>query len=294
MICLDVLHRQDVKVDLLKGPITMTNDRVRTVVNDLERTLRAFIREHGITHAEYRAATDAIVAGVEAGERTMMFDAFLEADTVDIDNQQRGGTIQGIEGPFYVEEAPWLEGPPYVLPQRPDEGGMPLVFHGRITSPDGEPLVGVTLDMWHADAEGRYSQIHPGVPEWNLRGRFLSDENGSFAVSTITPPPYEIPKNGPGGALLKSVGRPHLFRPAHLHVKLRHPYFGAHITQLYFPNDKYIDNDVANAVREGLILDARVIKDPERIAQQGFEGPFMDAHYDFVFAPASVPRTIDA
>jgi catechol 1,2-dioxygenase len=39
----------------------MSNDRIKTVVEDLERLLIEFMRKHKITHDEYRAATDILV-----------------------------------------------------------------------------------------------------------------------------------------------------------------------------------------------------------------------------------------
>jgi catechol 1,2-dioxygenase len=265
----------------------MTTHRVPTVVEDLERTLVEFIFKHRITHDEYRAATGLIVAEVQAGEGSLLFDVFLEAAATDMDNAGREGSIEAIEGPFYLPGAPWLDGPPYVLPQRPDEPGVPLVFHGRVTTNNGEPLAGVELDLWHADAAGRYSQIHPGVPEWNLRGRFRGDDEGRFEVRTIAPAPYEIPKDGPTRTVLSALGR-HCFRPAHLHVKLRHEYFGERTSQLYFEGGEYLDSDVANAVRGELVLAAELVEDPKRIARHGLTKPYVDARYEFAFAAAVV------
>jgi catechol 1,2-dioxygenase len=262
----------------------MTNDRVLTVMEDLERTLVEFIRKHAVTHAEYRAATDLIVAEVQAGEASLLFDVFLEAAATDVDNHGREGSIEAIEGPFYLPGAPWLDGPPYVLPQRQDEAGIPLLFHGQVTSETGEPLAGVELDLWHADAAGLYSQIHPGIPDWNLRGRFRSNDKGHFAVRTIAPPPYEIPKDGPTGTVLTALGR-HFFRPAHLHLKLRHAYFGERTSQLYFPGGEYLDSDVANAVRDELVLDVKLVEAAEEIAGHGLDRSYVDACYDFAFAP---------
>jgi catechol 1,2-dioxygenase len=195
---------------LAKGT-DMTNDRVLSVVEDLERTLLEFIRKHRITHEEYRRATDLIVAEVKAGEESLLFDVFLEAQATDVGNLGRRGSPEAIEGPFYLPGAPQLSSP-YVMPQRPDEAGDPLIFHGRIKSTDGVSLAGVELDMWQADAAGHYSNIHPGIPDWNLRGRFHSAADGTFEVTTIVPPPYEIPKHGPTGSVLHALGR-HFYRP---------------------------------------------------------------------------------
>lgn len=231
----------------------MSDQRIVDVVEDLERTLLEFIRRHHITHEEYRQATGLLTASVKAGEETLLFDVFLEAAATDEGNVGKAGSMAAIEGPFYLPGAPLL-GCPAVLPQRPDEAGEPLVFSGTVSAADGAPLPGAELDMWQADADGCYSGIHPGLPEWNLRGRFTTDAGGGFEVRTILPPPYEIPKNGPTGRLLSGLGR-HFFRPAHLHVKVRAPGYEQLTSQLYFARGSYLDSDVAGAVRDGLILD---------------------------------------
>lgn len=266
----------------------MTNGRVLTVVADLERILVEFIREHRITHDEYRAFTDLITAEVQAGEGSLLFDVFFEAAATDVVNYDREGSIEAIEGPFYLPGAPWLEGPPFALPQRPGEAGVPMLFSGRVTTEKGEPLAGAELDVWHADADGLYSQIHPGIPDWNLRGRLRADGEGRFELRTIVPPPYEIPKDGPTGRVLAALGR-HFFRPAHLHVKLRHEYFGERTSQLYFKGGEYLDSDVANAVRDGLVIAAELTEDAGRAARHGLSGKFADARCDFAFAPSGTP-----
>lgn len=266
----------------------MTNDRVRTVVEDLELTLLEFIRKHGITHEEYRAATDLIIAEVQAGEGSLLFDVFLEAAATDVGNIDRPGSMEAIEGPFYLPEAPVCAGPPYVLPQRPEEAGDVLVFGGRVTDTEGAPLAGVELDIWHADADGRYSQIHPGIPDWNLRGRLFTAADGSFEVTTILPPPYEIPSGGPTGTVLRALGR-HCFRPAHLHLKIRRDGYVETTSQLYFAGGEYLDSDVASAVRDGLLLTLVRHDDPDEIAARGLSGDsFLEARYDFALMPARV------
>lgn len=262
----------------------MPDDRVRTLVEDLEQILLAFIRRHRVTHEEYRAATSIIIAEVKAGEESLLFDVFLEAEATDVGNTGRAGSPEAIEGPFYLPGAPELR-PPFALPHRPGEPGDPLVFHGRVTGTDGTPLAGVELDVWQADADGLYSGIHPGIPDWNLRGRLRTAADGTFEVTTIVPPPYEIPKDGPTGTVLNALGR-HFFRPAHLHLKLRHPGYGEMTSQLYIAGGPYLDSDVANAVRDGLVIELTRIDDPAEIAKRGFGRPYFDAVYDFALPPA--------
>ena len=236
------------------------DNRVCHLVKGLELTLTDFIRDRGVTHAEYRRAIDVIVASVKAGEASLLFDVFLEAASVDVDNARQRGTTEAIEGPFYIPGAPMLK-PPYQLPQRVDEGGQALIFNGRVIDVDGEPIAHAELDIWQADAAGRYSNVRyssafPAIPAWNLRGRLKTEPDGSFTVTTILPPPYEIPKHGPTGTVLAAIGR-HVYRPAHLHVKVRHPEHRELTVQLYFRGGPYLDSDVAHAVRDSLIVDLK-------------------------------------
>ena len=226
--------------------------RAVDLIEKLESHLLQFIRDNAVTPDEYRTATKLMIDSVKAGEESLLLDVFFEAEATDVVNQDRKSSITAIEGPFYFPGAPLLERP-YVMPQREFERGERLTFKGTVKDIDGRPLEGAELDMWHADAEGLYSNIHPGIPDWNLRGRFHSDSEGVFEVTTILPPPYEIPKAGPTGQVLQLLGR-HFFRPAHLHVKVSADGCEDLTSQLYFDGDEYLDSDVANAVRDGLVL----------------------------------------
>lgn len=250
----------------------MATPQVIAIVEELERTLLEFIRTHQINHDDYRQATDLIIASIKGGEESLLFDVFLEAEATDVGGAHGSGSINGIEGPFYLPGAPALERP-YVLPQRPQERGDLLTFRGTVRSSDGAQLGGAELDVWQADADGLYSGIHPGLPEWNLRGRFTTGPDGTFAVTTRVPPPYEIPKDGATGTLLNALGR-HFYRPAHLHVKVRADGHQDLTSQLYFQGGEYLDSDVANAVRDGLVVELQ------------HEGDQQLVEYDFVLDPA--------
>lgn len=264
----------------------MTNERLVSVFADLEQTLKNFIVEHRITHDEYRAFTQTIDEVVKAGEGFLFFDVFLENASTDATYVDRPGTVEAIEGPFYLPGAPRLE-PPYVLPQRSDEDGDVLIFRGQVRSSSREPLPGAEIDMWHADAKGDYSGFAPGVPDWNLRGRFLAGADGGFEIRTIVPPPYEIPKDGPTGRLLKALGR-HCFRPAHLHLKVRQEGYVELCTQLFMPGDPWLGSDVASAVKDALVVSLAKRDDPAAIRQRGLDRPFFETTYDLVLAPESV------
>jgi hypothetical protein len=73
----------------------MTSERIRTVVEDLERAMLEFICKHNITHDEYRSATNLIIDEVEAGVASLLFDVFLEAAATDVGNVGRVGRRHG-------------------------------------------------------------------------------------------------------------------------------------------------------------------------------------------------------
>src|SRR3546814_4518656 len=84
---------------------------------------------------------------------------------------------------------------------------------GRVTGMDGRPLARATINVWHSTPEGRYSGIHDGIPPHYYRGKIITDADGRYNVRSIMPIPYQIPNEGPTGALLTAMGR-HPWRPA--------------------------------------------------------------------------------
>ena len=136
---------------------------------------------------------------------------------------------------------------------REDEAGTPLRLPGHRHRPRRQPARGARVELWHADDDGYYSQFAPGIPEWNLRGTILTGADGRFAFHTIKPAPYQIPTDGSCGELIAAAGW-HAWRPAHLHLKVSAPGKQRVTTQLYFDGGKYLDNDVAQAVKPELVL----------------------------------------
>jgi catechol 1,2-dioxygenase len=249
----------------------MSDVRLVTIINDLEKTLLDFVQRHQITHHEYRVATDVLVAGAQAGHGAILLDILLEAETLDVESSHRKGSPLGLLGPFYLPGAPRLS-PPNVMPQRPDEKGRKLVFRGHVRSTSGAALPDAEFDMWQADADGDYSGIVPGIPDWNLRGRFGAAPDGGFEVTTIQPSPYGVPGDGPIGAMLRALGRD-LFRPAHLHLMVTAPGHEVLTSQLFFPGGDYHAGDASNAVRDGLLTAIEYTDDA------------VIATYDFVLEP---------
>jgi protocatechuate 3,4-dioxygenase beta subunit len=160
-------------------------------------------------------------------------------------------TASNVQGPFYLPDAPLLEAP-YRL-ARDDEPGEPLVFSGRVSDAgSGSPIAGALLEVWQADDAAFYDVQIPDA-EPHLRGRFPAGDDGRFELRTIVPPPYEIPKDGPVGRLLETLGR-HAWRPAHLHLKVSHPGYEPLTTMVYFAGDPWLDSDTIGSVKGSLVM----------------------------------------
>ncbi|WP_432165458.1 catechol 1,2-dioxygenase [Streptomyces sp. bgisy031] len=230
-----------------------SQERVDTLASELIASVHDIIRRHKVTYAEYDALKAWLIQVGQDGEWPLFLDVWIEHVVEEVANESRGGSKGTIEGPYYVPDSPELPAEA-ALPVRPDEKGTPLLFQGQVTSVDGTPLPGATIEMWHADDDGFYSQYAPGLPEWNLRGTVVADDRGHFKIHTIEPAPYQIPTDGACGKLISAAGW-HAWRPAHLHLKVAAA--GHHLitTQLYFKGGSHVEDDIAQAVKPELVLD---------------------------------------
>ncbi|HJU28868.1 MAG TPA: dioxygenase [Candidatus Binataceae bacterium] len=265
------------------------NPRLTQLVDDLLDTIRGFIRDKRVTHDEYRQAVGFLTQVAEKGEIPLLLDVFLEATVDEVDSAGRAGTETTVEGPFYASGAPEMK-TPAVLPHRSNEPGEVLVFTGSVRSTDGAALSGAVLDLWQSDAEGAYSHfnIPPADAPWNLRARVSADQNGRFEVRTWVPSPYQIPKDGPTGALIKSIGR-HPWRPAHLHIRITHEGCETLTTQIFFTDDPWINSDVVGAVKKSLIVTLEKHEDAADLRAHKFDRPYYALNYDFIL-PRSMAK----
>ena len=250
--------------------MTTDTNRVDTVVGELFAAVRDIIRRHRLTYAEYDAVKSWLVQVGESGEWPMLLDIWFEHVVEEVDTAGRLGSKGTIEGPAYIAGAPELPATA-TLPMRPGEPGVPLLVQGQVRSVAGTPLPGTRLEVWGADADGRYSQFEPDIPEWNLRGTVIADADGRFAIRTIQPAPYQIPTDGACGKLIAAAGW-HAWRPAHVHVKVSAPGHVPVTTQLYFAGGEHVEDDVATAVKPELILRPTPSAD----------GAGLETSYDFV------------
>jgi protocatechuate 3,4-dioxygenase beta subunit len=109
--------------------------------------------------------------------------------------------------------------------------GERILVHGRVLDENGRPVRGGLVEVWQANAAGRYrhkidQHDAPLDPNFSGAGRVITDDDGRYQFRTIKPGAY------PWGNHYNA------WRPAHIHFSL----FGAGIlsrlvTQMYFPGD---------------------------------------------------------
>ncbi|WP_072801545.1 catechol 1,2-dioxygenase [Rhodococcoides yunnanense] len=228
-------------------------ERVSLLAREVLSAVHKTIRDHDVTYDEYNALKAWLINVGQDGEWPLFLDVWVEHVVEEVASDTRKGSKGTIEGPYYVPDAPEL-GSEATLPTREGEHGTPLLFQGQVTDVSGNSIPGALVEIWHADADGFYSQFAPGIPEWNLRGSVTADDEGRFQIHTLKPAPYQIPTDGACGKLISAAGW-HPWRPAHLHLKVGAAGHQQITTQLYFPGDAHNDDDVADAVKPELILD---------------------------------------
>ena len=261
---------------------TKADARFATVAASLIRHLHAFVRETELTEEEWLAGIKFLTAtGHKCDERRQEF--ILLSDTLGvsmlvdaINHRKPGGASETtVLGPFYLPDA-------RDLPMSGDiaEGiaGTPTFFSGRVLDVAGAPIAGAVLDVWHVDGDGFYDVQRPGASY--ARGRFTTGPDGRYSFRTVKPVSYSIPTDGPVGVMLRAMGR-HPFRPAHVHLIVSAPGFGAVTTHLFVKGDPYLDTDAVFAVKESLIVD--FVTHPAGRAPDGgtCDQAFCTASYDF-------------
>jgi catechol 1,2-dioxygenase len=168
------------------GDRVVDHERVALLAGRAIKALNDIVLEERVSYEEYNALKAWLIKVGEDGEWPLFLDVWLEHSVEEVANEHREGSKGTIEGPYYVEgspELPWNG----TIPMREDEPGTPFVFRGQVRSVDGRPLGGAKLELWHADDLGFYSQFAPGLPEWNLRGTWVADEEGRYEIHTGRP-----------------------------------------------------------------------------------------------------------
>lgn len=145
-------------------------------------------------------------------------------------------TPKQIEGPFYPKVAQKdkdfdltkIEG------QEGTAAGKVVIISGAVLNTDGTPIEDATVDLWQANAAGRYNHpsdkneapLDPNFQGWAI---VPSGKNGEFKFKTVVPGSYPASDDWS--------------RPPHIHFKVSKLGYVELITQMYFPGEKLNDTD---------------------------------------------------
>lgn len=273
--------------DAVLASLARTPDpRLRALLSVLVRHLHAFVRETGLTLAEWEHAIDFLTrtgqkCDDERQEFILLSDVLGISMLVETINSKKKGesTASTVLGPFHV-----VQSPPRELGDSIDfvGTGPPCVVRGYVRDTSGAPIPGATLDVWQANDQGFYDVQQPGTqPRANGRGLFTADSDGAYWFRTIVPSHYPIPVDGPGGELLAATRR-HPYRPAHIHFIVSAPGHRALTTHIFVAGSPYIESDAVFAVKQSLIASFTPTDDPEMAARYEVARPFCLTDFDFV------------
>jgi protocatechuate 3,4-dioxygenase beta subunit len=231
--------------------------RLFEIYSSMVRHLHDFVREVRLSDTELQAGRDFINRLVRAtevipdGELHMMTDLLGVSELVELiaDEGKGVATERNLLGPLYVPNPPWrAKGEPLGM----DANGEALLLTGRVLDPHKRPVAHAVVDVWQAASNGLYDIQDPAQPAGNFRGRYRTDTHGAYEIPTVVPPGYLVPNSGPGGELLRRLGR-HPWRAAHIHFKLSAAGFEPLTTQLFIDRDPHLASDTTFAVRSAVL-----------------------------------------
>jgi len=156
------------------------------------------------------------------------------------------------------------------IPVRPEDAdltrqhrGEPLgeriILTGRVLDSDGRPVRKTLVEVWQANAAGRYvdpADDHPAPldPNFTGAGRCITDSDGFYRFTTVKPGAYPWRNHA------------NAWRPAHVHFSLFGESLASRlVTQMYFPGDPLIPLDpILNSIPDSRGRELLIAKfDPE-------------------------------
>jgi protocatechuate 3,4-dioxygenase beta subunit len=163
--------------------------------------------------------------------------------------------------------------------------GEKMILVGRLLDADGRPIRDSLVEIWQANASGRYH--HPGDqhdapldPNFHGIGRTFTDGEGRYRFITVKPGSYPWQNH------------PFAWRPQHIHFSLLgNAPVQRLVTQMYFPGDPLLDIDpIYNSVPDEAARKRMICK---LVLEHGIENVALGYEFDIVLAGAkSTPMGI--
>jgi protocatechuate 3,4-dioxygenase beta subunit len=159
------------------------------------------------------------------------------------------------EGPFYPKHEQADKDTDLTLIEGHTEHAQGQVIRvtGQVLDEEGKPVEGALVDIWQANAHGRYHHeddpaTAPEDPNFQGWGMVKTDAEGRYAFTTIKPGAYKVDKRWK--------------RPPHIHYKVSRRGFHEITTQMYFAGEALNETDrllqsVPEDARELLTVDFR-------------------------------------
>jgi protocatechuate 3,4-dioxygenase beta subunit len=155
------------------------------------------------------------------------------------------GSLSETTGPMFGEGAIDELDADLTRQHADDPLGERIIVTGRVTDDRGHPLRHTLIEIWQANAAGRYVHEvdqHPAPldPNFTGCGRCLTDADGRYRFVSIKPGAYPWRNH------------PNAWRPQHIHLSIFGRAFTERlVTQMYFPGDPLFDADpIFQSVRD--------------------------------------------
>lgn len=267
--------------------------RLREIMEAFVRHAHAFAREVNLTEEEFQYGTEFLnrigKATTDTHNEGILFSDAIGFSTLIclLNNGQNSKgaaneTAAALLGPFWRMNSPRAKNGDCIV-RSPTPG--PAIFADvRVLDPQGRPLEGVEVDVWHSSPVGMYENQDPTQVDMNLRGKFTTDADGRFFFRSIKPGSYPVPTDGPVGDMLRAQSR-HCFRPAHFHFLAFKDGFKTLVTQVFVADDPYLHSDVVFGVTSALVGDYRRHTASETPPAPDVSGEWYTFTYDLIMEP---------
>ena len=286
----DAAREQAITDEVIARYSRTSDPRMRELMIALIKHLHGFARDVRLTTEEWIGACNYLAMSGEfckGGRQEFLgVSALLGLETLIHEmavHKPDGATLPTVLGPFYVPNSP-------DFPQGGDiskgASGEPLFVSGRVLDMKGKPVAGAKVETWHSDARGLYDvQFDIAKDGMWCRGQLRTDAEGRYAFWSVAPVPYPAPMDGGMGAIFQHTSN-HEWRPAHMHFMVTGEGLAPLVTEIFVRGSKYLDNDTAFAVRDGLIADFEAHEAGKGPDGRDVSKPYRTLSYDFVMTEA--------